>query len=414
MPDKLPGLGNPLESANFYHSSRLPSVSSSLVVGPAQKGVEDTAETVNKLLQVAKGTSDDLSFLDKKKLIENTNEIQAFLLIIRDKMIAEFKRGYLSSRGVEPKPGVAEAATDNKYMKRLNKLLRAHINRLIAESRLKAAQVKRDAAVHRLEVERLLAESEFLEHVASFIQGPLKLERAEGSMLNSLVNYINKEPKSGIPEIWKSIGIQSFVVEHDWAGAFAKSDALKGEFRLPYELCCFEFVVSGNRVCTLWREVEGVKTFSVAVHITADNRWTSFDLNIVDVDDMWVTSNYKSGGPLKEYEGRFATLLGQQVRAVCISLEAEVAVASDVIREPYRSNLPSRAPRALPEFSYHVVSLARLRRKLSATDEPSTGRHRKLHWCRGHWRHYPDHRTWIKWCLKGDPDLGFVDKHYRL
>jgi hypothetical protein len=33
---------------------------------------------------------------------------------------------------------------------------------------------------------------------------------------------------------------------------------------------------------------------------------------------------------------------------------------------------------------------------------------------RGHWRHYERHKTWIKWTLVGDPDLGFVDKHYRL
>lgn len=37
-----------------------------------------------------------------------------------------------------------------------------------------------------------------------------------------------------------------------------------------------------------------------------------------------------------------------------------------------------------------------------------------MHFRRGHWRHYQDHRTWIKWCLVGDPDLGFVDKHYKL
>jgi len=31
-----------------------------------------------------------------------------------------------------------------------------------------------------------------------------------------------------------------------------------------------------------------------------------------------------------------------------------------------------------------------------------------------HWRHFENHKTWIKWHLRGDPCLGFIDKHYRL
>jgi hypothetical protein len=30
------------------------------------------------------------------------------------------------------------------------------------------------------------------------------------------------------------------------------------------------------------------------------------------------------------------------------------------------------------------------------------------------WRHFVSHKTWIKWTLVGDPDLGFIDKEYRL
>lgn len=37
-----------------------------------------------------------------------------------------------------------------------------------------------------------------------------------------------------------------------------------------------------------------------------------------------------------------------------------------------------------------------------------------LHFRRGHWRHYGEYKTWIKWMLVGDPELGFVDKMYKL
>lgn len=37
-----------------------------------------------------------------------------------------------------------------------------------------------------------------------------------------------------------------------------------------------------------------------------------------------------------------------------------------------------------------------------------------MHFVRGHWRHYEVSKTWIRWHLRGDPDLGFIDKEYRL
>jgi hypothetical protein len=38
----------------------------------------------------------------------------------------------------------------------------------------------------------------------------------------------------------------------------------------------------------------------------------------------------------------------------------------------------------------------------------------RLHFRRGHYRHYPNHKLWIRWCLVGNPDLGFIDADYRL
>jgi hypothetical protein len=44
---------------------------------------------------------------------------------------------------------------------------------------------------------------------------------------------------------------------------------------------------------------------------------------------------------------------------------------------------------------------------------PPGANRKRLHLRRGHWRHFATYRTWIKWMMVGNPDLGFVDKEYR-
>jgi hypothetical protein len=38
----------------------------------------------------------------------------------------------------------------------------------------------------------------------------------------------------------------------------------------------------------------------------------------------------------------------------------------------------------------------------------------RLHFRRGHHRHYENYKLWIKWQLVGNPDIGFIDKDYKL
>lgn len=71
---------------------------------------------------------------------------------------------------------------------------------------------------------------------------------------------------------------------------------------------------------------------------------------------------------------------------------------------------------ALAEATQNGVRLAR-RTRASAFPADHVGEERRsprLHFVRGHWRRYANHKTWLKWFLRGDPDLGFIDKHYRL
>lgn len=49
--------------------------------------------------------------------------------------------------------------------------------------------------------------------------------------------------------------VQSFIVQHDWASAFqGATDFEEGDYRLPYDSCCFELKLSGKRVCAFVRE----------------------------------------------------------------------------------------------------------------------------------------------------------------
>ena len=99
------------------------------------------------------------------------------------------------------------------------------------------------------------------------------------------------------------------------------------------------------------------------------------------------------------------------IGAICISPEAAV---HEVIRAPFRLNKKREHAGKLPILDHHTISLARRQRATPSPFEPGERRSPRLHWRRGHWRHFDNTRTWIKWMLVGDPDLGFVDKYYRL
>jgi hypothetical protein len=93
-------------------------------------------------------------------------------------------------------------------------------------------------------------------------------------------------------------------------------------------------------------------------------------------------------------------------------LDAEVAVHS-VVRAPHALNVKRKNEGKIPIFDHHIVKLSD-RHRASAKRFGDTHKSPRLHFRRGHWRHFQTHKTWIKWMLVGDPELGFVDKEYRL
>jgi hypothetical protein len=241
----------------------------------------------------------------------------------------------------------------------------------------------------------------------------LKLQRAIGSHLHKALGAIDSGDALHHPETDTATAMdyyrglldkedQVFVVEHDWAAAFEEAEESGGmpaqwDFRTPYPNCCFEFQLNGKRLCFVTRlaESDGTPSYHAGAVLETSQGWMAIKLKV----------------PL------FAPLSGlafKQVRAICIALDAEVA-ETEIIRAAHKLNR-ARMRRKVPLVAdYHTVKLARRSRPIplpgGGADESAGIR---LHFRRGHWRHFEAHKTWINWTLVGNPDLGFIDKHYRL
>lgn len=239
----------------------------------------------------------------------------------------------------------------------------------------------------------------------------LKIERPDGPSFRQLRKAVaekrtvclSKDPYAEVDALTMEKEVfcraEILVVEHDWAAAFEGSNIEDASVRLPYDVCAFEFKFSGRNVIAFATQADEEIVFSPAVLC----------------DDIWMLTDFVlplDFDPLDERATciELMTAIADQIKAACIALDAEVA-RSEAVREPYTSASKGVAQ---PPRTYHVVSLARRAGRLQYTGTAETGRHMRLHFRRGHWRHFEDHRTWIKWMLVGDPDLGFVDKEYRL
>lgn len=187
-----------------------------------------------------------------------------------------------------------------------------------------------------------------------------------------------------------------FVVRHDWAAAFGDSLKIDDEFKLPFDNCAFEFRVSGHTVIMIIKHLE-----------KGDERKGAMAMFVLEgTGGVWFTLPPTSIEPI-------AVFLMRQVRAICVALEARVAEHT-LTRAPSKLNEKRAKASKPPLRSFHIIDLSRRSRASSGPRTHSTGRGVRLHFRRGHWRHFEDHKTWIEWMLVGNPDLGFIDKQYRI
>lgn len=190
-----------------------------------------------------------------------------------------------------------------------------------------------------------------------------------------------------------------FLIEHDWAGAFSNAeDFASGDCPMPYDDVMFELAYGDRRVC-LWT-----------------NETDDWMCRFISIHGGWLANGFKRIEPLERDLTPLDNVLSDQVYAVCIALDAEIAV-KDVVRADEKLNRAREKRGKPPLLDYHVVRLSR-RERAAPLERHDDGdrKHRspRLHFVRGHWRRFSNHKTWIKWHLRGDPDLGFIDKHYRL
>jgi hypothetical protein len=230
----------------------------------------------------------------------------------------------------------------------------------------------------------------------------LALERNDCSRLHKLVSAASGQRILGldmsdrsayVAEVLTQMKTPPFVVKHDWASAFANAEGIAEGFLAPYDWCAFEFRISGKNVIAL---ITSEPTYNALfAFVESGELW--FDTVLTDGED--------SGDALTR-------LLNEQIRAICIALDADVATHS-VVRAPIALNEKRIRAGKVPLRDYHVVDLAR-RHRIANPVHGDGGTKKRLHFRRGHWRHFESSKTWIKWCLVGDPDLGFISKHYSL
>lgn len=258
-----------------------------------------------------------------------------------------------------------------------------------------------------------------LQEVHRWERGELRLQHPTGTVLHQLLEawktgkLIVLTPEEEIKYLGRVVDptfdwaqrnrellqhhFQTFLIEHNWGLAFQNSNLLLRGFETkpPYDHCCFEFLISGKRLCLIVHLKETSTSVAAFVRLTS-GEW----LGVLSPNDSPTR-------PLVQFTA-------VQLSAIMIALDAAVATTT-IVRASESLNRAREKRGKLPLFDYHVVQLAHRTRPANLPPEHESERNSpRLHFRRGHWRHFETFKTWVNWMLVGDPDLGFIDKHYRL
>jgi len=209
-------------------------------------------------------------------------------------------------------------------------------------------------------------------------------------------------------------GSEIFRVEHDWFKAIRKADEFEGgSFRLPFEACIFEFQVSRKPViamCLNYAADEANNEIVMQLAVESFFGWFLSHNLYRHNGSGWEV--LQGGQSIKDdYLEHLVDLVGNQIRAACIALDADVA-ATTLVRQPYVGATKDSAEQ--PAYEFYTISIASRTRAEALQAHGASKGTKRLHFRRGHWRHFTASKTWVRWCLVGNPELGFIDKQYRL
>lgn len=181
-----------------------------------------------------------------------------------------------------------------------------------------------------------------------------------------------------------------FIINQDLPG-IAEHHSFVGncEIMLPFEVTIFEISICSSRI--------------ICVATQKNNESPDYALMLF--------SNNGSLVPLDLRPCLLVDEIRQKIETICIFLDSEVAQKT-VIRAPIELNKKRQKTGKEKIKDHYFIDLLK-RNKYSITGE-QRGPGVRLHFRRGHWRHFETHKTWVKWTLVGDKDLGFVEKGYRL
>ena len=192
--------------------------------------------------------------------------------------------------------------------------------------------------------------------IREWIQGPLLLQKPVGTALHKLITssrddqMITFGPERDEHKEILGHNLQTFLFEHDWAGAFQNSNLIDEAAAqtgrgptLPYDHCCFEFQISGKRLCVIDNYQASEEEAVGYVYVRSFFLNSSFGwVHLPMPPRTWV---------------RLPVLVDRQLQAAMIALDAAVALTT-IIRQPEKLNRARQRRGQFPLFDYHVVRLA--------------------------------------------------------
>lgn len=255
-----------------------------------------------------------------------------------------------------------------------------------------------------------------------------EMRRPQCSVFHHMLEHFIVAPE------WRNA--QVFLVGYDAAKLLAERVDADGPgdeaWYLPFPRTTFEFLVGQTKIVALAHTLD-------PEHIERTGHVMSLTVCKQEEDRTWgmVQGRYLNGKwalsvPGQKGLAEFQALPSSvqdtcrallhfavsQVQALCILLDVEL-FETELVRASASANNKRIRHGKVPFFDYHELKV-KLTRSSVVVDQAGTcdGPSVRLHIRRGHWHNFHTKegkvRKWLKAMWVGDPDLGFVDKIYRL